>query len=274
MKKLAVCGKGGCGKSTLVALLADVMNHRNFSVLVVDSDESNAGLYRKLGFDKAPEPLMEMIGGRKGIKEKMGAKSVVKDIEPRTTVLTSNKIQLGDIPAGNIVRKDGISMVSIGKILHALEGCACPMGVLNREFLKKLQMKSDELVLVDMEAGVEHFGRGVEASVDSVLIVVEPSFESLEFADRVNGLAMDIGITNIWTVLNKITSKEMASNLKDKLNQRRIAVVGCIHYDTEIFKAELDGHATSGIKAEDDAEKLLDILLDHGGRGVRDIVER
>src|SRR5210317_2095052 len=119
-KKISVCGKGGSGKSTLVSLLANAAQTRGLKTLVVDSDESNSGLFRMLGFNKPPIPLMALAGGREGIKEKMN----------QSSVLSETNITLEQIPYGYINEKNGLKLISIGKIHRALEGCACPMGVL------------------------------------------------------------------------------------------------------------------------------------------------
>jgi CO dehydrogenase maturation factor len=249
--KIAVCGKGGSGKSTIAALLASAAMGRGYRVLVVDSDESNSGLFRMLGFDQPPVPLMELVGGRKGLKERMS----------QSSILTETSILIDDIPSPHLLRRNGLMLVSIGKILQSLEGCACPMGVLSREFLKKLVPEDDEVVVADMEAGVEHFGRGVETSVDSLLIVAEPSFESLELAGRVNKLAMEIGITNIWAVLNKVPSSDVASRLEGELKKRDIEIIGCIHQDPEIFMSSLEGGALNGGGAMEEIKDVLDSLL-------------
>ena len=148
--KIAVCGKGGSGKSTVVALLSQEAKKRGIKTLVVDSDESNSGLYRMLGFESPPVPLMEMVGGKKSLKQKLGQPNIFAETE----------ITTASIPEQYIIQRDGLGLVAIGKILQSLEGCACPMGVLSREFLKKLKLRINELAIVDMEAGVEHFGRG------------------------------------------------------------------------------------------------------------------
>ena len=139
--KISVCGKGGSGKSTIVALLANEALKRGYQVLVVDSDESNSGLFRMLGFDRPPVPLMELVGGKKGLKQKMGQPSI----------LSEANIQTAQIPEEYLLKKDSLKLMAIGKILQSLEGCACPMGVLSREFLKKLALEADELTIVDME---------------------------------------------------------------------------------------------------------------------------
>ena len=225
MKKISVCGKGGSGKSTVVALMAHSLRDRGYRVLVVDSDESNPGLYRVLGFDRRPKPLLELVGGKRKVFQTFSE-------EPGSfkSVLTQEEIQAADIPDGYIVEKDSIGLVCIGKILQSLEGCACPMGALSREFLKRLSLQEDEVALVDMEAGIEHFGRGVETSVDSVLAVTEPSLDSLELAEKITTLATEVGIDSAWTILNKVTSNEITSRLREELENRGIPVIGSIRY--------------------------------------------
>jgi CO dehydrogenase maturation factor len=259
--KIAICGKGGSGKSAVVTLLANAMRERGYRVLVVDSDESNVGLYRMLGFDRAPVPLMELVGGKKRVQKQMTSKYSSGESEPRMNVLTQDIISVEDIPREHVLERDNIRLMSIGKILQSLEGCACPMGVLSREFLKKLRLNEDEVVIVDMEAGVEHFGRGVETSIDSVLVVVEPSFDSIQLAEKVNSLASGIGVNNVWAVLNKVTSDEMVAKLSEELRKRNIHVIGCIHHDPEIFDACLEGRPLHGCKAAQEVGEILDTVI-------------
>jgi len=250
--KISVCGKGGSGKSTVVALLANEALKRGYQVLVVDSDESNAGLFRMLGFDRPPVPLMELVGGKKGLKQKMS----------QTNVLSETQLTTSQIPEEHLLQRDGLMLVSIGKILQSLEGCACPMGVLSREFLKKLALEADELAVVDMEAGVEHFGRGVDTSIDSVLIVVEPPLESVNVGQKIHDLASGIGIKNVWAVLNKVPSEEIATRLKAELEERHIDVVGRIYFDVDIFSSSLGGKIPlKGIAVREIKDVLDRILL-------------
>ena len=253
--KISVCGKGGSGKSTIVALLANEARAKGYRVLVVDSDESNSGLFRMLGFDYPPIPLMELVGGKKSLQQKMGQPSV----------LAESRIVLEDLPSQYLVQKDGLMLVGIGKILQSLEGCACPMGVLSREFLKKLALAEDELAIVDMEAGVEHFGRGVETSIDSVLIVVEPPLESVNVGQKIHDLASGIGIKNVWAVLNKVPSGEIAARLKTELQERQIDVVGCIYFDADVFSSSIDGRMpVKGVAVQEIKDVLNRILAKAG----------
>jgi CO dehydrogenase maturation factor len=256
VKKIAVCGKGGSGKSAAVALLAKGLRGRGYRVLVVDSDESNPGLYRLLGFEKRPTPLLELVGGKQKVFEALAHGS-----ESPKTILTQEEIRTSDLPSEYVVERDGIKLVCIGKILQSLEGCACPMGALSREFLKRLSLGEDEISLIDMEAGVEHFGRGVETSVDAVLAVTEPSFDSLELAEQISTLAREVGMDSAWAVLNKIGSKQVASKLGEELKQRAVPVIGSIGYDSEVFEAGLEGRPVRDSEAQRDVEEILDQLL-------------
>jgi len=256
MKKISVCGKGGSGKSSIVTLLANGVRERGYRVLVVDSDESNPGLYRMLGLKGRPTPLLELVGGKKNVFPTFS-----EGTQHSQNVLTQEEIPVADIPDQYIAERDKIRLVCIGKILQSLEGCACPMGALSREFLKRLSLEEDEMAIVDMEAGIEHFGRGVETSIDSVLIVVEPSFDSLELAEKIHTLATELRMDNIWAILNKVMSEDIALTLTEELERRDVSVIGLIGYDPEIFQSGLEGRPLQGGKAERSMGRILDQLL-------------
>jgi CO dehydrogenase maturation factor len=248
--KISVCGKGGSGKSTLVSLLANCAEGSGYEVLVVDSDESNSGLFLMLGFPKPPIPLMELVGGKRAIKEKIGW----------SDLLTESRVGIADIPSRFVLERDGLKLVSIGKILQSLEGCACPMGVLSRELLNKLRLDDNQLAIVDMEAGVEHFGRGIDNNIDTILLIVEPSMESVIMAEKVRDLSAGMK-KNVHAVLNKINSDSVSSELSAMLKHKSIDVAGVIPYDPSVFEACFKGHAITGGNAFRAAERILDGLL-------------
>jgi CO dehydrogenase maturation factor len=233
--KISVCGKGGSGKSTVVSLLAYAAHTRGLTTLVVDSDESNSGLFRMLGFKESPVSLMELVGGKERLKEKMKQPAVLSDAE----------IYLNDIP-----------------FPYVLEGCACPMGVLSKEFLNKLRLKKHEIALVDMEAGVEHFGRGIETGIDAAIVVVEPSFESITLAEKINELVKQFKI-QLWAVLNKITSEDLADRLKDELNNIGLESIDFIPNDPAIFKASLNGSPLHPGISSGHINRIIDFICLH-----------
>jgi CO dehydrogenase maturation factor len=256
--KISVCGKGGSGKSTMVALLANVAQKKGYSVLVVDADESNSGLFRMFGFDKPPTPLMELVGGKNSLKAKMGNENI----------LSESRITMDDIPEQCMLQKDGIRFVTIGKILQSLEGCACPMGVLSREFLKKLTLQDNELVIVDMEAGVEHFGRGVDTSIDSVLIVIEPPLESINVGQKIHELATGMGIKNVWAIINKSASTDVCIRVKKELRERNINIAGVIYFDSGIYNSSMEGTIPERGAAVIEAERIMDTILSELGLSI------
>ena len=176
------------------------------------------------------------------------------------SILSETNITLEQIPDGYINEKNGLKLISIGKIHQALEGCACPMGVLSREFLKKLRLGKDEIAMVDMEAGIEHFGRGIDNSIDAVLVVVEPSFESIALAEKIKDLASGID-KKFWAVLNKTSSESLIAEIKAKLKSREMETIGVISYDAYVFLAGLKGDPLSPGRATRQAAEILDSLL-------------
>jgi CO dehydrogenase maturation factor len=221
--KILVCGKGGCGKSTTVALLAKEMGQREKKVLVVDSDESNFGLHSLLGMER-PADFMDYFGGKKVLFEK------VKSIE--------GPIKLDEVPQDYLVEKGNIKLLAMGKIYDFGEGCACPINALSAKFLESIQIGRDDFLIADTDAGVEHLGRGVERGCDVILVIVEPSRESIEIARRITDMVSTLN-KRLYYILNKV-EKETRSALENYLDKDRI--VAAIPKDDRIFKAGLDGY--------------------------------
>ncbi len=230
--KLVVCGKGGCGKSTIVALLAQQYAQSGKRVLVVDTDESNAGLHRLLGTE-APKDLMDFVGGKKNM---MAAFREVR--ENNTPSPIENAKTIDSIPAEFISGNDGIRLVAIGKIHQAGEGCACPMGALAKQFLAGLELSANDMVIIDTEAGIEHFGRGIDKVCNAILMVIDPSYESLNLAKMVADMAATIGVP-LYYVLNKtdsMTGQTLRNTIQDKSR-----IIGEFSQDSTILAAGLEG---------------------------------
>ncbi len=262
--KICVCGKGGTGKSTVVMLLAHELARRGKELVVIDSDESNAGLYRMLGLRRSPRSLIELAGGKKKVMPLMRGKPVVSAIpEDKARILMQSQIRVADLPPEFVACNEGCCLIVVGKIHQALEGCACPMGVLTREFLKRLHLSADEMAIVDMEAGIEHFGRGIETSVDAVIVVVEPSFESIATAERIKELATDAGARFAGVIVNKVSTGQMERHVVSELKTRRIDVLGVISHHWQIADAALIGQTLKGLKCAEGppyAEEMVPIV--------------
>jgi CO dehydrogenase maturation factor len=237
--KILVCGKGGCGKSTAAALLAREMGSRGKRVLLIDSDESNFGLHSMLGMER-PKDFMDYFGGKKVLFEK------VKSIQ--------RPISIDELPRDYIAGKGNIKLLAMGKIYDFGEGCACPINALSSRFLENIEIGKDELLIADTDAGVEHLGRGVEHGCDVILIVVEPSRESIEMAARIVDMASSLE-KRLYYVLNKIED-ETRSVLMSQLDQDRI--IASIPRDERIFKIGLSG-GEMDVKL-DEVAGLADVL--------------
>jgi CO dehydrogenase maturation factor len=250
IKKIAVCGKGGVGKSTIVNLIANTLRGEGYRVLVLDTDESNPGLYRMFGFDKQPKPLIRLL-----------SRFSVGQPEPNTEWITRDEIAIQDIPAEYILNRDGLKFLMVGKIEDPFQGCACSMADITRDLMGKLIVKDKEVALVDMEAGIESFGRGVERNVDTVLIIVEPSFESMALAEKIGYMAQGMGISRVQAILNKVPSDNTRQRMIGELNKRSIRTIGTVYYDPQISEAGFEGRAPGDSKAMDDVRGIIKQLL-------------
>jgi CO dehydrogenase maturation factor len=221
--KILICGKGGCGKSTIAALLARELARRESKVLVVDSDESNIGLHNRLGMQK-PEDFMNYFGGKKLLFEK-------------TNQLTG-KWKLDDLPEDYLSEKENIRLLSMGKIYEFGEGCACPINALSSKFLETLDLEDEEFMLADTDAGIEHFGRGVEKGVDMLLAVIDPSQESILLAKKIFELGEQVG-KPVYYILNRIASQEVEEFLLNSIDKDR--VIATIPENEDIFISGLAG---------------------------------
>lgn len=225
--KLLICGKGGCGKSTVAALLAVAMNKRGKNILLMDADESNIGLYRMLGLDM-PESLMDSFGGKKGFREKTATPVTMLG---GTSQLFPKDLKAEGLPDGCVASSDGIRVMSVGKIHHYGEGCACPMGKLFRLLFSSLRIDKNELVIVDTAAGVEHFGRNLDGQCDQILCVVDPSYESIMMVKRVSSFAKEANLP-VFVILNRLTpevSNELDAALED------VNIIGRLPVNQSIF---------------------------------------
>ena len=251
--KIVVLGKGGCGKSTVTTILARNLAEQGARVLVIDTDESNLGLHRQLGVAE-PKELMEQLGGRSEIGKRLMAALRGGTDEPKAELIVG-RWTIDDIPAECLTSNGAVSLMHIGKVKHFGEGCACPMGALSRCFLDRLDLKDGEIAIVDTEAGVEHIGRGVEASTDLILMVIDPSFESIRLSEHVTGMLERVG-KKVFFVVNK-SDEDSIAVINGKLDAAKVAAV--LPLDRSIQNAGLVGDMTP-IKVNG-SDKLTDFII-------------
>lgn len=205
------------------------MQNSEKKVLVIDSDESNFGLHRQLGFE-LPKDFTLYFGGKKKTMELLNTEGAT---------LFHKKWKFDDIPSEYTTGDGQIQLVAIGKIHEAGEGCACPMGKLAARFLENIE-EGNDIVIEDTEAGVEHFGRGVDARADVILMVVDTSFESIKLAEKVTEMGHSIG-KPVFVVLNKINGTK-AELIRNNLSEKCV-IVGEILESTAILEEGLKGFA-------------------------------
>lgn len=242
--KITVCGKGGCGKSTVTTLLAKELARMGKKVLVVDSDESNFGLHRQMGVE-LPRDFTEYFGGKDKAFKTMMVSGILDSMKLTAFAkkFFSEDFTMADIPEEYYAEKDGVKLMSSGKIHKANEGCACTMNSILEQFVNHLTLADDEIALLDMEAGVEHFGRGTDNYVDAILMIVDPSFESLRLSAKIAELSRSIG-KPIWFCLNKLTEENQALMEQEVGSHGRI--IGKMPLSPEVGKAGLVGRELTG----------------------------
>jgi CO dehydrogenase maturation factor len=129
----------------------------------------------------------------------------------------------------------------MGTVDKGGDGCVCPASVLLKALLRHLILKKDEIVILDMEAGIEHLGRRTAEAVDLMIIVVEPGLKSLETASRIKKLANDIGVKDVLAVINKVSGADEEIFVSRKLDDMGLKVIGSIPRDDNVIKADMEG---------------------------------
>lgn len=252
--KLAVSGKGGVGKTTLASLFCHILTRQNINVLAVDADP-DANLGMALGFDQETlSKVVTIANERDLIREKTGA-------EPGSSgQWFSLNPSVEDIPERYVVTHRGIKLLQMGAVATGGGGCACPESTMLKALLSHLVLDEQDAVIVDMEAGLEHLGRGTARGVDAFIVVVEPGQRSLATAQQVVKLAADLGVKNVVAVANKVqevSREELESALQG------IPLVGVIPYTSEAVKADLQRKTLFDVSTVvvAEVERILDHIL-------------
>ncbi|HDH04189.1 MAG TPA: carbon monoxide dehydrogenase [Nitrospirae bacterium] len=256
--KIAITGKGGVGKTTVSSLLSYLYSSEGKKVIAVDADP-DANLASALGIPqndiekvKPIAELTELIEERTGAKP--GTGGGIFRINPK----------VDDIPEGFGYKVDNITLLVMGRSKLAASGCYCPEHALLRRLLKHLIVERDEVVIVDMEAGIEHLTRGTAEGVDAFIVVVEPGRGSIQTAVAVKGLAKGLGVKKVFVIANKVRREEDVMFIKNELSDMEF--LGTMSFNDSIPEADIRGipaFKVSGepieeaVKIKKNLEKLL-----------------
>jgi CO dehydrogenase maturation factor len=229
--KLAIAGKGGVGKTTIAALLANIFQRRGSTVLAIDADPV-ANLAASLGFPRA-QTIIPIIEMKELIEERTGTK------EGNIGAYFNLNPHVADIPDKYATQHNGIKLIVMGGFRSVASGCFCAENAFLKALLSHLLVKRDEVVIVDMEAGVEHLSRGTASAVDMLLIIVDPGKRSIDTAHKISELAKSVGIKRIRGIANRVRNKE-----DEKLIRAAMAPIEMLGYieDSQLVReADIKG---------------------------------
>jgi len=251
--KIAISGKGGVGKTTLTSLLSRIFAEEGYSVLAIDADP-NSNLAATLGIPNPDDitPISEM-GAL--IEERTGAKP------GKSGGFFKLNPKVDDLPEKYAFKYNGVRLMVMGRIKQGGTGCYCPENALLQALVTHLLLGRDEVVIMDMEAGVEHLGRATARAVDRLIVVVEPGRRSVETARRIKKLAEEIGLHNIAAVGSKVRNQSerdfMTSSLPD------FEFLGFLPYEQAIVEADLADRPLfeASPRIIDEVKKIYQALL-------------
>lgn len=229
--KIAVTGKGGVGKTTIAATLARLYADEGHPVLAADVDpDANLGL--ALGF---PEEVLDSI---------VPISKMRKLVEERTGASADNKFykinpKVDDIPDSYSKVCNGVKLLVLGTVETAGSGCVCPEHVMLKRIINNLVLRREDVVILDMEAGLEHLGRGTTEGVDAFIVVIEPGARSVQTYKNVKRLAKDLGVSQVKVVANKVRTEEDEAFVTGRIPEEDL--LGMIHYNTEVMDADRQG---------------------------------
>ncbi len=227
--KIAISGKGGTGKTIISACLAEVFLKKGKRVILIDADP-DSNLKTTLNIKEEITPLIEL---KEIIAERTGAKP-----GERAIIFKMNP-EVDDIPERFFYKNGNLLLGIMGTVRGGGLGCMCPENAFLKAVLRNLILKRDDVVILDMEAGIEHLGRGTTEGIDFLLIITEPTEKSIETTERIEKLAKDIKIKRIFVIGNKIENEEEKKFILEKLKNSEI--IGFIPYFPKIKKAEKEG---------------------------------
>jgi len=237
--KLAISGKGGVGKTTFSSLLIRTLSDMGKKILAIDADP-DANLAAALGIANSDEiipiaEMKEMIFERTGAQP--GSIGGFFRLNPK----------VDDLPDSVSVKKDNIKLMRLGSVKKGGGGCLCPESTLLKALVMHIVLARDEVVVMDMEAGIEHLGRATAKAVDKLIVVVEPGRRSIDTAEHIRRLAAQIHLNQIFIVGNKIRGPKDEEFLRQHLSDFNI--LGFLPYADDLIEADLNGQSPYDVES-------------------------
>ncbi|MBI4712880.1 MAG: AAA family ATPase [Planctomycetes bacterium] len=250
--KIAISGKGGVGKTTIAALLAQSWVAAGFKVLAIDADPVSS-LASALGFPN-PDKIVPLSRMNELVEERTGAKpgsfGQMFNLNPH----------VDDLPDKIAVEHNGIKLIVMGGVKTGGGGCACPESTLIKALVRHIILDRNERIIMDMEAGVEHLGRSTTDAVDCLTTVVEPGMRSIQAARRIKDLANQIGIKRVCAIGNKVASPQDATFITENIDN--IKVIGIIPYSNSLKETSNTQEKDERVNKEIDKINLA-LIPDH-----------
>ena len=231
--KIAITGKGGVGKTTFAATLARMYADEGRPVLAADADpDANLGL--ALGFtEEELDSIVPISKMRKLVEERTGADEFNKIFRMNPKV--------DDIPDKFAKTCNGVKLLVLGTVETGGSGCVCPEHVMLKRIINHLMLRSNDVVVLDMEAGLEHLGRGTTSGMDEFVVVIKPGARSVQTYKNVKRLANDLGVKQVRVVANKVRSADDEEYIRSKIPADDL--LGFIHYNSEVIDADRQGRS-------------------------------
>jgi CO dehydrogenase maturation factor len=254
--KIAVSGKGGVGKTLIAGGLAKSFADRGFKSIAIDADSSpNLAMTLGLGVEQARNitPITEN-------KEL---------VESKTETGYSGVYRLS-FTVDDIVREYsvttplGVNLIVMGTVKSMGAGCMCAPNAVVRALLRHLVVERDESVVLDLEAGVEHIGRGTAQAVDALLVIADSNLKSLEIAKHIHDMAQKAGMKNLFLVGNRVMNDMQAQAIKSYAERNDLDLLSLVPFDQKVIEADMNGETPLShkeIAAVQTIDNICDLLL-------------
>ena len=229
--KIAISGKGGVGKTTIASFLIRALADQGKKVLAIDADP-DANLAQALGVKEGAD-IVPISNMKTLIEERTEAK-----IGTMGSFFKLNP-KVDDLPDKLSIEVDSVKLMVLGGVKKGGAGCICPESTLLKNLVRHIILARNEVIVLDMEAGLEHLGRGTAMAVDRLIVVVEPGRRSIETAYQIHHMAEDIGLKKVSLIGNKIRSEKDKEFLLSHMPDFQF--LGFVPFKSDIIEADLEG---------------------------------